>query len=257
MTPAADGADAETLALLQARMSSTRLPGKALRPMNGVPVLELLVDRVGDSWDGGRLVVATSDQLVALAPADRQSLPAGPDDPIAAWCERRGVACVRGALEDVLARFVAALERYRPDVVVRLTGDNPLVDGRAVAAGVEAFRRRCGDGQATGVSNHLEDRTDPYGYCVEVVRPGALRELLASDPSPEDREHVTLGLRRRGRLESYGILPGDRRSLRWTVDTGEDFDYVESLFVELGPACTAEEAVRWSHGTPHPSAGGG
>lgn len=243
MTPAAPGGHAETLALLQARMSSTRLPGKALRPMNGVPVLELLVERVGDSWDGGRLAVATSDH-----PSD---------DPIAAWCERRGIACVRGELEDVLARFVAALERYRPEVVVRLTGDNPLVDGRAVAAGIEAYRRRSGDGRVAGVSNHLEDRTDPYGYCVEVVRPGALRELLASDPSPEEREHVTLGLRRRGRLESYGILPGDLRSLRWTVDTGEDFDYVERLFAELGPACSAEEAARWCEAHPHPSRASG
>lgn len=242
MTPAADDEAGDALLVLQARMSSGRLPGKSLRRMNGVPMLELLADRVGDSRAGGRLVVATSDH-----PSD---------DPIAAWCERQGIACVRGELEDVLARFVAALERFRPEVVVRLTGDNPLVDGRAVAAGLEAYRRRSGDGEAAGVSNHLEDRTDPYGYCVEVVRPGALGELLASDPSPEEREHVTLGLRRRGRLASYGILPGDLRSLRWTVDTGEDFDYVESLFAELGPACSAEEAVRWCHGTPHPSAGG-
>lgn len=239
MRPAADDGPGEAAAVLQARMSSTRLPGKSLRRMNGVPMLELLVERVGASWGGGPLVVATSDR-----PAD---------DPIAAWCGRRGLPCVRGDLEDVLSRVVAALDRYRADVAIRLTGDNPLVDGRAVAAGLEAFRRRAGDGGAAGVSNHLEDRTDPYGYCVEVVRAGALRALLASDPSPEEREHVTLGLRRRGRLESYGILPDDRRSLRWTVDTEDDFGYVERLFAELGPACSAEEAVRWSEAHPHPA----
>lgn len=231
------------LAVVQARMSSTRLPGKTLRKMAGVPMLKLLLDRVGGGESRLSVVVATSDEAS--------------DDPVAKLCTREGIPCVRGSLEDVLGRYVQVVERFEPGAVVRLTGDNPLVDARAVNAGLRAFRESAGSGaRHVGVSNHLGDRTDPYGYCVEVVRPEALRELHGSDPPPEEREHVTLGFRCRARFryDGFSILPGDQRDLRWTVDTEEDFRYVERLFKALGPFCTAEQAVRWSTCISHPLA---
>lgn len=232
--------EGDALAVVQARMSSTRLPGKTLREMAGAPMLKLLLDRLAAPECGASVVVATSDE--------------GSDDPVAELCTKEGVPCVRGSLEDVLGRFVRVVERFGPDVVVRLTGDNPLVDARAVNAGLRAFREGAGRGpRHVGVSNHLEDRTDPYGYCVEVVRPEALRELDRSEPMPEEREHVTLGFRRADfGVDSYSILPGDQRRLRWTVDTEEDFRYVARLFEAVGPECTAESAAKWSESNPHP-----
>lgn len=202
-------------------------------------MLQLLVARVADPKCPASVVVATSDEAS--------------DDPVAKLCTREGIACIRGSHDDVLSRFVRVVELFKPDVVVRLTGDNPLVNAKAVSAGLQTFRQRAG---RVGVSNHLEDRTDPFGYCVEVVRSDALCELARSQPTPEEREHVTLGFRRRTRFsyESYSVLPGDLSNLRWTVDTEEDFSYVQRLFEELGSDCAVEEAVRWSQAHPHPSA---
>lgn len=224
-------------------MSSTRLPGKSLKPIQGRPMLQLMMERLHSGDDDVLHVVATSTD-----PSD---------DPVAHLCARMEIPCVRGSLEDVLGRFIRVLDRFEPDVVVRLTGDNPLDDARAVLAGLEAFFGRVQAGEATvGVSNHLQDRTDPYGYCVEVVRAEALRILDESDVTREEREHVTLGFRQREGFsyDGYSILSGDHSNLRWTVDTEQDFRYVERLFKELGPDCPAEEAVQWSRANPHPSA---
>lgn len=245
MTGASSGGDLEekarTLAVIQARMTSTRLPGKTLRKIEGVPMLGILLDRLRPAPPGVELVVATSRDTT--------------DAPVAEFCVAGGVTCVRGDLDDVLGRFVLAIDRFEPDILVRLTGDNPLVDTRALEAGLRAYKRDVSGTEADGVSNHLEDRTDPYGYCVEVVRPSAIRRLHASGPTAEECEHVTLGLRRRGHYHGFGILSGDQRSLRWTVDTAEDFCYVKALFSDLGLDCSAEAAVQWSRAHRHPSAG--
>jgi len=221
--------------VIQARFSSSRLPGKVLADMNGSPMLGVLLDRLRTNED---VVVATSDERS--------------DDTIAAFCEERAVTCVRGPLDDVLARFVLAVEHVgNPPVVVRLTADNPTVDRFAVEAALAALRHA----PDPGVSNHHPGRINPYGYAVEALRTSALsslhRDLADDDPR---REHVTAALWERGLMLGFDLGESEGAHLRWTVDFPADFTYVAELLRAVGRLFALEEGVEWSSLHPHPHA---
>jgi spore coat polysaccharide biosynthesis protein SpsF (cytidylyltransferase family) len=226
----------EIIAITQARMSSSRLPGKTLREMAGTSMLELMQERLHEGNTRVRHVIATS-----IDPSD---------DPIEDLCEALEVPCVRGSLDNVLDRYVRAIDEFNPAVAIRLTGDNPILDSRAVEAGVQAFTNL--STEQIGVCNHLADRTDPLGYCVEVFQPDALRWLNEQDLTDAEREHVTLGFKNRDMYGSFHILPGDHSGFRWTVDTSEDFEYMTHMFEELGRQVSGERALQWSSLHPHP-----
>lgn len=227
------------VSLIQARMSSSRLPGKSLREMLGRPMLQLMLERVS-GVEGVETIVLTS-------------LDAS-DDPIEALCDDLGYRCLRGSLDDVLGRYVMAVEELEPEIAIRLTGDNPIIDARAVRAGIEAYRVTCRPcTPPVGVCNHLEDRTDPLGYCVEVFHPEALRWLATVAERPDEREHVTLGFKYRDLYAPFTILDGEHAALRWTVDTEADFAYMSAMFEALGEAAPAEQALAWAAEHPHPS----
>lgn len=225
----------DTLIVIQARMSSTRLPRKVLRTMADRPMLQLLIDRLGDDLKPNT-VVATSVEAS--------------DDPIEHACDEMGVGVIRGDLEDVLSRFVTAVERYAPTTLVRLTGDNPMVDRNALNVSLSAWREREGE-QFAGVSNHLSRRTDPYGYSVEVISAERLLWLADQPLTQPEREHVTKGLIDRGLYGEFRILQEDASELRWTVDTAEDFAHVSALFDALGPHASVPDALDWSRRHPH------
>jgi len=203
--------------IVQARMGSRRLPGKVLRPMAGAPMLAHLLDRVGRATRLADLVVATSD---------------GPrDDPIAAFCRERGTRVHRGSETDVLARMVGAAEAARADIVVRLTGDNPLVDGALIDGLLADFLPRVPPlvyGQTVDGSGF------PFGLCVEAITLWALHAATTSD-DPLDREHVTRFVRRRPEVFPSLVLKAPRalEAFSVTVDSEEDFARVETLFEEL------------------------
>jgi spore coat polysaccharide biosynthesis protein SpsF len=229
----------DVISVIQARMSSSRLPGKVLRPMAGSPMLELMLERVRCGNDVPT-VVATSTE--------------SSDDPIAQLCEALDVPVIRGPLDDVLARFIQALDRYQPRVVIRLTGDNPFTDGFSVQKGLESFHRleQSAEYDWAGISNHLSDRNDPHGYAVEVLKAEKLRWLSKQGLTSSEREHVTLGFRNREIYRPYDILKGSYSGVRWTVDFPEDFEYMEALFADLGRNATVNEALDWSGSHPHP-----
>lgn len=204
------------MAVVQARMGSSRLPGKVLMELGGQPALGLLLDRLSRS-QVARVVVATSTE-------------AG-DDPIAGFCEDRGVQVVRGSESDVLGRFVAALDGFPADHVVRITGDCPLVDP-AVVDGVVELHLRTGADYTTNVL----PRTFPKGLDVEVVRADALRLADAEAEDPLEREHVTPFLYRRPeRFRLANLRSGeDLGDERWTLDTAEDLDTLRSMVAALG-----------------------
>src|SRR5438093_4137594 len=112
------------LAILQARVSSSRLPGKVLKPLLGVPMLLRQIERLDRAWSLDKLIIATSRD--------------GADDALAALCCENGIECCRGSLDDVLDRFYQAARHYQPEHVVRLTGDCPLADPAIIDA-VVAF----------------------------------------------------------------------------------------------------------------------
>jgi spore coat polysaccharide biosynthesis protein SpsF len=201
------------LAILQARMSSSRLPGKVLRPIGGKPMLHLQIERVLRCRTIDRLVVATSVQ--------------SDDDPIVSACARVGVDCKRGPLNDVLERFRVVAQAYGPDHVVRLTADCPLAD-RQVIDDLIALHLAGGYDYTT---NALR-RTFPYGLDCEIMTRDTLARAASQASSAYEREHVTPFLYRANSGFRLGNLtcPLDLSFLRWTVDTLEDFRFVEAVY---------------------------
>jgi len=206
------------LGVLQARMSSRRLPGKVLADVAGRPLLARQLERVARARRLDGLVVATSTE--------------SSDDPIAALCRSLGVDCARGSLHDVLERVAEAAAARGAEHVVRLTGDCPLLDP-ALLDHVVAIHRAGGHDYT---SNALE-RTFPDGLDVEVVRHGALEEARREARDPYEREHVTPFLYRRPHRYDLRAVTGERSlgHLRWCVDEPADLAFVRAVFARLLP----------------------
>jgi len=214
------GQRGRVLAIVQARTTSSRLPGKVLKELQGAPMIMRQLERVSRSVALDDIVVATSEQ------AD--------DDELARLVQSGHIPVVRGPLEDVLGRFLQAIDEYRPDVVVRVTADCPLISPSVIDLVVERFHA----GEADYVSNTM-DPTFPDGLDVEAVTPQALRLVHESSSDHHEREHVTLGVYRRDdrfTIENVRDPSGvDHSDLRWTVDTPEDFAFVEAVYASLYP----------------------
>lgn len=207
------------LAVLQARMSSSRLPGKVMRPVLGTPMIERQLERLRPCETFDRLVVATS-----LDPSD---------DPLVDHLAGLGTPVFRGSLPDVLGRFAAAAAACGPAAhVVRLTADCPLADASVIDACV---RLHLASG-ADYTSNTLQ-RTFPDGLDVEVMTAAALQVAAAEARDPYEREHVTPFLWRRPERFRLAQLtqPRDLSDRRWTVDTAEDLLFVERVFAAFAP----------------------
>ena len=198
-------------------MSSSRLPGKTLADVDGEPMLGLLLMRLRTAGTVGEIVVATTAEPI--------------DDPVAALASELAVTVVRGSRDDVLARYLLAIEG-RDGPVIRITGDCPLIDPGLVDATVKLFRQTPGCAYAS----NLEPRTFPDGLDVEVVDVQALQTVAGLDLTPEDREHVTSAIRDQpARFPAVSLTgPEDLGSLRWTVDRPDDLEFVRSVVGRLG-----------------------
>lgn len=208
----------KTLAILQARVSSSRLPGKVLLPILGEPMLFRQIERIRRAEHIDQLIVATSTD-----PSD---------DILARDCAGRGVVCVRGNLDDVLDRFVSSALPYLPEVIIRLTGDCPLTDPVLIDAMMERFEM----GKLDYLSN-ADPPTFPDGLDVEVMRFECLLAAHREAKLPSEREHVTPFLRahperfRLGNFQSATNLS----ALRWTVDEPQDLEFVRSVYQGIYP----------------------
>lgn len=208
----------KVLAVLQARYSSSRLPGKVLKPLLGEPMLFRQIERVRRSSRIDHLVLATS-------------LDAS-DDPIEEMCREKSVDCFRGNLDDVLDRFYQAASRYSPEYVMRLTGDCPLFDP-AIADSLAEFME---EGSYDYVSNVLEP-TFPDGLDVELMTFASLERAWKQADLASEREHVTPYIYGHPELFSIGGMKHDQdlSRLRWTVDEPADLRFVESVYSALYP----------------------
>jgi spore coat polysaccharide biosynthesis protein SpsF len=209
-----------TVAVLQARMSSSRLPGKVMRPILGQPMIALQIERVRRSRRLAEVVVATS-----IDPSD---------DPLADFLSTIGVRVVRGPLDDVLGRFIAVIDTLGlTGDLVRLTADCPLADPEVIDACIDLLKQGGFDYASNG-----RLRTYPRGLDVEVFRIQALQQAARETNAPYDREHVTPWLYRPGSPFSQGELVQeiDESPLRWTVDLPADFEFVRRVYESLYPA---------------------
>lgn len=205
-----------TTAIIQARMSSTRLPGKVLADIEGRSMLVRVVEQVKLAGLVDRVTVATSS-----GPAD---------DDIAAACVAMGVACFRGSEDDVLDRYYRAALWTRADVIVRLTADCPLLDPSVIDKCVASYR----DGAFDYVSNTVY-RTYPDGLDVEVFSFEALERAWKESRWKSEREHVTPFIWKHPEIFRLGRLThnSDRSDLRWTVDRQEDLEFVRCIYRRL------------------------
>jgi spore coat polysaccharide biosynthesis protein SpsF len=207
------------LGVLQARVSSSRLPGKVLKPILGRPMILRQIERLRRASTLDKLVLATS-----VDPSD---------DGLADLMSAEGVEVVRGPLDDVLARFTLAAKPYKPEWIVRLTGDCPLADPEIVD---RVVRETIAAGADYG-SNVIAP-TFPDGLDVEVVRADVLGRVAAENRTQAEREHVTLAIHSHPeRFHLHSVRNDtDLSSLRWTVDETTDFALVERIYQALYPA---------------------
>jgi spore coat polysaccharide biosynthesis protein SpsF len=211
---------ARIVAIIQGRMSSSRLPGKVLKEIAGKAMLELVVERAHLATTIDEVVVATTTE-----PEDAE---------IEKFCQEHSIPVYRGSLNDVLDRFYQAAKLYRADAIVRLTADCPLLDPGVVDHTVEVFLQSGVDFAANRLPPPFK-RTYPIGLDTEVCTFAALERAWNEASLPYEREHVMPYLYDvDGRFKiirvDYDKDYGDRR---WTVDTPEDLELVRQIFARL------------------------
>lgn len=205
------------VAIVQARMGSTRLPNKVMRLIGGVPMIELLLKRLSRAEEIDDIVVATS-----VSPAN---------EPLARHVEGLGFRCVRGSENDVLARYHHAATVADADIVIRITGDCPLVDPALVDACVRKFKREGAD-----YLSNAAPPTFPDGLDTEVFTFAALDRAARESTAPAEREHVTPFLRESGLFRTAALShTEDLSALRWTVDEPADFAVISEVFARFAP----------------------
>lgn len=207
----------KVVALIQARMGSTRLPNKVMKPIAGVPMIELLLSRVSRAKQVDKIVVATS-----VDPRNQ---------PLIEHVRKLGYACEQGSENDVLDRFVRAAKNHQADVIVRITGDCPLVDPELVDEVIRRFK-------SAGVDyfSNVSPPTYPDGLDIEVFTFRALEQASLATIEPYDREHVTPYLRESAKFKTASMQHNqDLSALRWTVDEPADFAVIEKVFQHFHP----------------------
>jgi len=209
------GSQELVLAFLQARMGSSRLPGKVLMRIEGKSILERAILRLRAAGCVDDVAVLTTSL--------------GADDAVAAEAVRLGARVYRGPERDVLRRFQEASEAFHPQVVIRATADNPLIDIGSIDRIVAAL-------QSDNLEYCIESEL-PYGAATEACSADALARVHRLARDTRDREHVTIYIKERPEEFRVSILrapePLRRPQVRITVDTPEDFAFMEQLIRKL------------------------
>ncbi|OGY90213.1 MAG: hypothetical protein A3B30_02705 [Candidatus Komeilibacteria bacterium RIFCSPLOWO2_01_FULL_52_15] len=200
--------------IIQARMGSTRLPGKVMKLLAGKEILWHVVKRCQQSKLADEVIVATSD-----TPGD---------DIIEKFCAQHGFSCYRGSESDVLARFYDAAGKFKLDVVVRITSDCPLIDPIVIDESLRLFRTK----KVDYLSNCL-DRVFPRGLDTEVFSFQALERAHREAKEPFEREHVTPYITKHGTTAPYSVPAEYRGDFRLTIDEQIDYDLLKRVYSEF------------------------
>ena len=208
----------KVVALVQARMGSTRLPGKVLKSIVDKPMIELLLARLSQSSELDEIVVATSEEFQ--------------NNRLQSVVESLGYRCTRGSEKDVLSRFYQSAKFLNAAVVVRITGDCPLVDSSLVDKCIQGYK----DSQVDYFSNTDPVRSYPDGLDIEVMSFESLERANNETKSEFDREHVTPYIRNSDSFSKSSIqYTEDLSAKRWTVDDPEDLVVITNIFEYFSP----------------------
>ena len=207
----------KVLALVQARMGSTRLPGKVLKTIVNKPMIELLLTRLSQSSELNEIVVATSD--------DRQN------DQLQLVVESLGFSCTRGSEKDVLSRFYESAKFSGADIIVRITGDCPLVDSILVDECIKGYKNSNVD-----YFSNIDPASYPDGLDIEVMSFESIKRANNETDSDFDREHVTPYIRNSDSFSKASMrYIEDLSNQRWSVDEPEDLVVVTNIFEHFSP----------------------
>lgn len=219
--------DKKIVASIEARMTSSRLPGKVLMEINGKPVLEILIDRLKRSKYINEIVIATTSNDA--------------DDRIEELGKELNVAVFRGSEDDVLGRVVGAVETLQGDIIVEITGDCPLMDPEVMDSVIEEYIENYLEYDYVTNIGYVENevREIPIGMDIRVFTFKDLKYISEITDDPEDREHVSLYFFRTGKnkYKLFNIKTPDKwkrdYSVRLALDTKEDFQFIEKIYTEL------------------------
>ena len=210
-----------TVCTIEARMTSSRLPGKVLAEAEGLPMLELMIERLRFVPELDEIVIATT-----INPTD---------DPVEALARRVAVRIWGGSEEDVLVRVIEAAQAYKADVIVELTGDCPLIDPVLVSDTIKHYRKTGVD----YVSNGLKPGY-PMGMGSQVFGTAVLADVARRTDDPVDHEHVSLYIYRHPEIYSLSGVDApaehSRPQMRLTLDTKEDLAVIRAVFAALRPS---------------------
>lgn len=206
----------KTVVIIQARMGSTRLPGKILKPICGKEMLWHIVTRARGARGVAQTILATTTQSC--------------DDAVAEFCLQKDIPFFRGSEENVLERYYKCAVENDADVIIRLTCDNPLIDPRIIDRTIEAFT-------SSDSLDYLKYRKGlPLGFQVEIFSMSALKKAYTLASLPQHFEHVTNIMYTDSNNFKYALAPQegeDFSCLRWTVDTLEDYTLASKIYEAL------------------------
>lgn len=205
--------------IIEARMGSTRLPGKVLLPLGGKPVLERLIERVSMAKYLDDIVVATSSKEN--------------DDPIVELCEKLGVNVYRGSENDVMARVLGAAQNSSTDIICELMGDSPFTDPVLIDLAIAAHLA----GKYDYTSNFLFENILPMGFAVQVFSTSLLDDVAKLTQDPIDRVHVSCFIYHNPKMFRLQAAPVNPQlagpGIRLCLDTNEDYQLITKVFQEL------------------------
>ncbi len=224
-------------AILQARMSSTRFPGKALYPLAGVPLTEHIINRIKAVTDFDHIVLAVPDSPT--------------ESPLIKMAQRLNISIARGPEEDVLERFLIAADQVKAQHIVRICGDNPLIDRQLIRSLIHTHLRENTDYTITSDSI-------PLGTGTEVVKVKTLKSIAEITTEPKYREHVTTWFHDNPTLVAQSHVPAPdylmNKSHRLTVDTRNDLTLMKKIFNEFyslaSPLLDLEKVIQFLDARP-------
>ena len=207
----------KVLAIVQARMGSTRLPNKVMREVDGIPLIELLLARLSHSIEIDQIVLATS--------IDSRNIP------LVDHVTSLGYQSFQGSENDVLERFYFAAQQFSGDIIIRITGDCPLIDPQLVDDAIRKFKTNNADYLC-----NTNPPTFPDGLDIEVFTFAALQRAYNESNTSSDREHVTPYIRESGHFSTMNVASDtDFSNLRWTVDEDQDLEVVRFVVEHFTP----------------------
>ena len=209
-----------TMIVVQARLGSTRLPGKIFKPVLNKPLLSYQIERLGRVTSVQGIVIATTTNVQ--------------DQPIVDYCNHNGLHCISGSEDDVLSRYIAACDVFGLDVVVRVTSDCPLIDPDLIEKGVRHFLEAY---ETLDYLSICHNRSYPIGMDFEIMRVDALKKAYFEAQTSVEKEHVTPYIWKRPELFRLANMQQslDESSYRLTVDTQEDYLLIQNILESLYP----------------------